>query len=156
MTPAELEQAMRQFEAQGGKVEVLKGFEGVAPKEPPAKKGATRSDKTKSDSPEVVEALRKFVDLGVYAASKALRKKPETINRIAERHGIEFNTSTGATRAKIWAEREKMIPHIKTLGAKGLSQSKICLVLGISRMVLRTIAERHGININSRAKRWTT
>ena len=30
MTPSDLEQAMRQFEAQGGKVDVVAGFEGVA------------------------------------------------------------------------------------------------------------------------------
>lgn len=152
MTPEELEQAMRQFEANGGTVEVVNGFEGVAayrghvPKKPKAVKPP------KEYPPELVERLRGFIDQGVYAASRAIGKKPETLNRIAERHGIMFSTNTAANVADRWADRVKLVPQIVALNKKGLSQAKICLVLGITRIVLRGIAERHGININSRAK----
>lgn len=152
MTPEELEQAMRQFEANGGMVEVVQGFEGVAayrghvPKKPKAAKPP------KEYPPELVERLRSFIDKGVYAASRAIGKKPETLNRIAERYGIMFRTNTAANVADRWADRVKLIPQIVALNKKGLSQAKICLVLGITRIVLRGIAERHGININSRAK----
>ena len=152
MTPEELEQAMRQLEANGGTVEVVKGFEGVAayrghvPKKPKAVKPP------KEYPPELVERLRGFIDQGVYAASRAIGKKPETLNRIAERHGIMFSTNTAANVADRWADRVKLVPKIVALNKEGMSQAKICLALGITRIVLRGIAERHGININSRAK----
>lgn len=152
MTPEELEQAMRQFEANGGTVEVVKGFEGVAAYRGHAPKKPKAVKLPREYPPELVERLRSFIDQGVYAASRAMGKKPETLNRIAERHGIMFNTNTAANVAERWTIRERMVPDIVALNKKGLSQAKICLALGITRIVLRGIAERHGININSRAK----
>lgn len=152
MTPSELEQAMRQFEANGGTVEVVKGFEGVAAYRGHVPKKPKEVKPPKEYPPEIVERLRGFIDQGVYAASRAMGKKPATLNRIAERHGIMFSTNTAANVAGRWEARVKLVPHIVALNKKGLSQAKICLVLGITRIVLRGIAERHGININSRAK----
>lgn len=152
MTPEELEQAMRHFEAQGGKVEVVAGFEGVAayrghiPEKP--KERLTR--KPREVSPYVLEKIRGFVDIGICAAAKALRKKPETIKKIALQHGIKFTTTTMETNAECWAERKKLIPDIVRLIAAGYSQAETCEKLGITRWVLRGTAEKYGLSINSR------
>lgn len=146
MTPEELEQAISQFEANGGKVEVVVGCSGHAPS--PEKE----DNPPREYSSAFVERLRGFADLGVCAAAKAMRKKPETLNRIAKQYGIMFSTNTAANVADRWADRAKLVPRIRELNRKGQSQAKICRELGITRIVLRGIAERHGININSRAK----
>lgn len=146
MTPEELEQAISQFEVNGGKVEVVAGTSGHAPSQ-------ENEDKPPREYSEaIVDRLRGFADIGVCAAAKALRMKPETLNRIAKQYGIMFSTNTAANVADRWADRVKLVPQIVALNKKGLSQAKICLVLGITRIVLRGISERHGININSRAK----
>lgn len=146
MTPEELEQAISQFEANGGKVEVVVGCSGHTTK-------PEKEDSPPREYPEaLVERLRGFEDLGVCAAANALRMKPETLNRIAKQYGIMFNTNTAANVSERWADRAKLVPRIRELNRKGLSQAKICRELGITRIVLRGIAERHGININSRAK----
>ena len=146
MTPEELEQAISQFEANGGKIEVVVGCSGHAP-------SPEKEDKPPREYPEaLVERLRGFEDLGVCAAAKSLRMKPETLNRIAKQYGIMFSTNTAANVSDRWADREKMVPRIREMSRKGLSQAKICRELGITRIVLRGIAKRHGININSRAK----
>lgn len=152
MTPEELEQAISRFESAGGQIEVVKGFEGVAAYRGHVPKKPKEVKPPKEYPPELVERLRGFIDQGVYAASRAIGKKPETLNRIAERHGIMFSTNTAANVADRWAGRVQLVQQIVALNKKGLSQAKICLVLGITRIVLRGIAERHGININSRAK----
>lgn len=146
MTPEELEQAMRQFEANGGTVEVVAACGGHTTN--PEKDGKPLAEHPAS----LVERLRSFEDLGVCAAAKDLRMKPETLNRIAKQYGIMFSTNTAANVSERWADRAKLVPRIRELNRKGLSQAKICRELGITRIVLRGIAERHGININSRAK----
>lgn len=145
MTPEELDQAMRQFEANGGKVEVVAACGGHTLQ-------SENEDKPPREySAALVERLRGFEDLGVCAAAKALRMKPETLNRIAKQYGIMFSTNTAANVSDRWADRAKLVPRIRELNRKGMSQAKICRELGITRIVLRGIAKRHGININSRA-----
>lgn len=158
MTPADLEQAMRQFEAQGGKVEVVPGFSSVIaaraatvirPRQEP--KPLPKPATPKEYPSDLVEAIRGFVDLGIYAAGKALRRNPETINKIAQQYGIRFNTNTAHASAERWAERASLVPEITRMAAAKQSQAKICRALGLTRIVLRDLAERHGININSRS-----
>lgn len=153
MTPEELEQAMHQFEAQGGKVDVVAGFEGVAAYRGhiPEKPKEIFKRPPREVSPAVLETIRGFVDIGICAAAKALRKKPETIKKIAMQHGIKFTTTTMETNAERWTERKKMVPDIVRLIAAGYSQEDTCKKLGITRWVLRGTAEKYGLNIDSRS-----
>lgn len=152
MKPEELEQAMRQFEANGGTVEVVKGFEGVAAYRGhiPEKPKEIFKRPPREVPLAVLETIRGFVDVGICAAAKALRKKPETIKKIALQHGIKFTTTTMETNAERWAERKKMVPEIVRLIAAGYSQEETCKKLGITRRVLRGTAEKYGLSINSR------
>jgi hypothetical protein len=91
------------------------------------------------------------VDAGVYAAAKALGRSTRSINRIAKQHGIEFSTNTEATRQRRRADRDALAAKISEL-AGTRSQSQICEALGITRAILREIAEIHYIDINSRKR----
>lgn len=110
-----------------------------------------RWDAHRAAEPEVAESLRQFTSAGVYAAAKALGRSTRTINRIAKQHGIEFSTNTEATRQRRRPEREALAAQIKVL-AGSRSQSQICEALGITRYVLREIAEIHLIDIDSRKR----
>lgn len=144
MTPEDLERAISQFKANGGTVEVVASRSHTIIPE--------KEEKPQREYPEsLVDRLRGFADLGVCAAAKTMRMKPETLNRIAKQHGIMFSTNTAANISERWASREKLVSRIREMSRKGLSQAKICSELGITRIVLRGIAGRHQININSRA-----
>ena len=110
-----------------------------------------RWDAHKANEPVIAQALRQFADVGVFAASKALHHSTRTLNRIAIEHGVEFSTSTAKTMEARRQKRDSMVTQIKTL-AGTRSQAEICTALGITRAVLREVAEIHNININSRSK----
>lgn len=110
-----------------------------------------RWDAHKATEPAVALALHQFSDAGIFAASKALHRSTRTLNRIAIEHGVEFSTSTAKTMEARRQNRASMVTQIKTL-AGTRSQAEICAALGISRAVLRELAEINHININSRSK----
>lgn len=110
-----------------------------------------RWDAHKAAEPAIAQALHQFADAGIFAASKALCRSTRSLNRIAAEHGIEFSTSTARTMKARQLNRASMVPHIRAL-AGTQSQAGICEALGITRAVLREIAEIHNIDINSRSK----
>jgi pyocin large subunit-like protein len=110
-----------------------------------------RWDAHKATEPAIAQALHLFADAGVFAASKALHRSTRTLNRIALEHGVEFSTSTARTMEARRQNRASMVAQIKAL-AGTRSQAEICAALGITRAVLRELAEIHNININSRSK----
>lgn len=110
-----------------------------------------RWDAHKATESAIAQALHQFADVGVFAASKALHRSTRTLNRIALEHGVEFSTSTARTMEARRQNRASMVTQIKAL-AGTRSQTEICSALGITRAVLRELAEIHNININSRSK----
>ncbi|MBP3996719.1 hypothetical protein [Pseudomonas koreensis] len=110
-----------------------------------------RWDAHKACEPDIAQELHQFTDVGVYAASKALHRSTRSLNRIAIEHGVEFKTSTARTMEARREQRASMVSQIKAL-AGTQSQAEICAALGITRAVLRELAEIHDININSRSK----
>jgi len=110
-----------------------------------------RWDAHRAAEPEVAKSLHQFVDEGVSAAAKALGRSTRNINRIARQYGIEFSTNTEATRRRREPERDALASQIRAL-AGAHSQSQICQALGISRFILRDIAETHLIDIDSRKR----
>jgi predicted XRE-type DNA-binding protein len=110
-----------------------------------------RWDAHKATEPAIAQALHQFADAGVFAASKALHRSTRTLNRIALEHGVEFSTSTARTMKARRQNRASMVTQIKAL-AGTRSQAEICTALGITRAVVRELAEIHNININSRSK----
>lgn len=110
-----------------------------------------RWDAHKAAEPAVAQALHQFSDVGIFAASKALGRSTRSLNRIAIEHGVEFSTCTAKTMEARRQNRASMVTQIKAL-AGTRSQAEICAALGITRAVLREIAEIHHININSRSE----
>lgn len=133
MTPSELQEAIRRFEAAGGKVQVI---------EPD--KTAERNPAPKVDE-ALAEAVREVAPLGIHEAAKRLRRSPHTLYRIADAAGIEF-----AYSAKLKADA-KLVPQIRRHAGR-MRQVDLASHLGISRTTLRRLARDHGININSRAR----
>ncbi|WP_397448179.1 hypothetical protein [Pseudomonas sp. NA-150] len=110
-----------------------------------------RWDAHRAAEPAVAESLRQYVDTGVFAAAKALHRSTRSINRIAAEHGIQFSTQTPETMRARRESRDRMAAQVAAL-AGAHSQREICAQLGITRAVLREIAETHCIDINSRSK----
>ncbi|SDS77580.1 hypothetical protein SAMN05216496_2393 [Pseudomonas sp. Z003-0.4C(8344-21)] len=110
-----------------------------------------RWDAHKAEEPAIAKALHRFADAGILAASKALHRSTRSLNRIASEHGIEFTTCTARTMESRRQNRASMVAQIKAL-AGTRSQAEICAALGITRAVLRELAEIYEININSRSK----
>ena len=110
-----------------------------------------RWDAHKAEEPAIAKALHRFADAGIFAASKALHRSTRSLNRIASEHGIEFTTCTARTMEARRQKRTSMVTQIKAL-AGTRSQAEICAAIGISRAVLRELAEIYEININSRSK----
>ncbi|RJG10965.1 hypothetical protein D3879_14905 [Pseudomonas cavernicola] len=108
-----------------------------------------RWDGHRDAEPALAESLRQFTEAGVLAAAKALRRSTRTINRIAIEHGIQFTTGTAETMKSRRRSRDAMAAQIAQLAGTH-TQAEICAALGITRFVLREIAEIHGIDINSR------
>ena len=143
MNAAELMQAVAQFEASGGQVQIVADSFRAYPDPfcvavPPI-------------DPELVDAIRGYTKLGVCAAAKALGKSTRTINYIAGLHGIKFATTTAATLEERRKAEAKLVPRIRRLAQANMSQVAIAEQVGISRMTLRRIANYHGITLNSRA-----
>lgn len=143
MTPAELQQAIAQFEASGGQVQTVADSLRAYPDPLLATVPPVDAD--------LVEAIRGFTDVGVCAAAKALGKSTRTINYIAGLYGIKFATTTAATLDEQRKAEAKLVPRIRQLAQTNLSQVAIAEQVGISRMTLRRIARFHGITLNSRA-----
>lgn len=110
-----------------------------------------RWDAHKAAEPAIAQALHQFADAGVFAASKVLGRSTRTLNRIATEYGIEFSTSTARTMEARRLARASVVTQIKALAGKH-SQAEICKALGITRPVLRELADIHNININSRSR----
>jgi len=143
MTPAELQQAIAQFEASGGRVQIVADSYRAYPDPfsvvvPPI-------------DVELVDAIRGYTEAGVCAAAKALGKSTRTINYIAALYGIKFATTTSATLEYRRKEEAKLVPRIRRMAKANMSQMAIAEQLGIGRIVLRRIAHYHGITLNSRA-----
>ena len=143
MTPIELQQAIAQFEASGGRVQIVADSYRAYPDPfsvvvPPI-------------DVELVDAIRGYTEAGVCAAAKALGKSTRTINYIAALYGIKFATTTSATLEYRRKEEAKLVPRIRRMAKANMSQMAIAEQLGIGRIVLRRIAHYHGITLNSRA-----
>lgn len=110
-----------------------------------------RWDAHRAAEPEVAKSLQQFVDVGVFAAAKALGRSTRSINRIAKQYGIEFTTITPSVMRKRRAEREALKDRIAALAGIH-TQAEICAELGITRFILREIAEIHFIDIDSRKR----
>ena len=95
------------------------------------------------------EQLQPYIDKGVAAAAKALRRDTRTINRAARSLGIRFATPTELNNAERREWRARMAPKVRAMARKRMRQREMCEALGISRNTLRTIAREHNININS-------
>lgn len=134
MSPEQLQHAVEQFKAAGGAIQIVRVD---------ARK--THERLTRADDPALVEALRQHAPLGIVAAARELRKGYATLYRIAERHGIALQSSRQARQQ----ERARLAPHVRRL-AKRMRQEDIAAALGITRDVLRHIANEHRIDINSR------
>jgi len=143
MNAAELMQAVAQFEASGGQVQVIADSFRAYPD--PFSVAVPPID------PELVDAIRGYTKLGVCAAAKALGKSTRTINYIAALYGIKFATTTSATLEERRKEEAKLVPRIRRMAKANMSQMAIAEQLGIGRIVLRRIASYHGITLNSRA-----
>lgn len=133
MSPEQLQQAVEQFQAAGGEIQTV----GVAARKSP--------EPAQSDDPALVESLRQHAPLGIVAAARELRRGYATLYRIAERHGIALQSSRLARQQ----ERARLGPQVRRL-AKRMRQEDIAAALGITRDVLRHIANEHRIDINSR------
>ncbi|QQE90237.1 hypothetical protein [Azotobacter chroococcum] len=133
MTPSELQDAIRRFEAGGGEVQQVES------KEPRRKPSAPPPDRALAD------AISQHAHLGIVAAAKALRRSQHTLRRIANAEGIEFSGGLDAKRRKETA----LVPKIRRL-ARRMRQQDIAAQIGISRTTLRRIAAEHNIDINSR------
>jgi AraC-like DNA-binding protein len=131
VTSEELLELMRQFEAGGGRVQVV---ETVAP-----------AQAIQPIDEELAEAVREVAPLGIFEASRRLRMSPHTLYRIADAAGIEF-----AYAAKL-REDASLVPQIRRHAGR-MRQVDLASHLGISRTTLRRLARDHGININSRAR----
>jgi hypothetical protein len=143
MNAAELMQAVAQFEASGGQVQVIADSFRAYPDHfcvavPPI-------------DADLVDAIRGYTTLGVCAAAKGLGKSTRTINYIAALYGIKFATTTAATLEDRRKAEAKLVPRIRRLAQANMSQMAIAEQLGIGRIVLRRIAHFHGITLNSRA-----
>lgn len=111
-----------------------------------------RWDVHKAAEPEVAAALPRYVDAGILAASKALGRSTRSLNRIAAEHGIEFSTCTAKTMESRRRARASLVAQVKVLAAARTHQAEICTALGITRAVLREIAEINNINIDNRSR----
>lgn len=155
MTPDDLEEAVRRFQSEGGQVQVIAGFSGVVTErpmkvDPVATPKKIRAPKERHYSEHLVESVRGFSGKGLSIAAKALHMDTRTIKRIAELNGIRFTTDTHANNAEKWKSREVLAVKVSEMSDAGVSQRKIGKALGLTRWVLRGIAEKHQININSR------
>jgi hypothetical protein len=143
MTPTELQQAIDQFEASGGQVQLIADSHRAYPD--PFGVAVPPIDA------EPVDAIRGYTKAGVCAAAKAFGKSTRTINYIAALYGIKFATTTAATLEERRKAEAKLVPRIRRLAQANMSQMDIAKQLGIGRIVLRRIAHFHGITLNSRA-----
>lgn len=134
MSPEQLQHAVEQFQAAGGAIQTV----GVVVRKTPHRPA-------QSDDPALVEALRQHAPLGIVAAARELRRGYSTLYRIAARHGIALQSSRLARQQ----ERARLAPQVRRL-AKRMRQEDIAAALGITRDVLRHIANEHRIDINSR------
>lgn len=96
------------------------------------------------------ESLAPFESLGVVAAAKALHVSTRTINQLADKLGVEFKTQTPGEMDRRKREREDLVPAIRWMADEGVSQRGICEALGITRAILRRIAEENWIDIDNR------
>ncbi|KFF47152.1 hypothetical protein JH25_26100 [Pseudomonas sp. BRG-100] len=111
-----------------------------------------RWDAHKPAEPEVAAALPRYIDAGILAASKALRRSTRSFNRIAAEHGIEFATCTAKTMESRRQARATLVAQVKALAESRTHQAEICSALGITRAALREIAEINHINIDNRSR----
>lgn len=96
--------------------------------------------------------LEPFTSLGFVAASKALKLRPTTIQRLAKELGVTFAANnTLAQQYHRERARKAMAGKVRALARKRMTQADMCADLGITRAVLRRIASENKININSKA-----
>ncbi|SFB19956.1 hypothetical protein [Azotobacter beijerinckii] len=111
-----------------------------------------RWDGHRDADPAIARALPEYADAGVVVAAKAFKRSARTISRIAAEYGVQFNTLTDQTRQARRKARACLVDQIAKLASTRHTQAEICAQVGISRWVLRSTAETHHININSRRR----
>lgn len=95
--------------------------------------------------------LQPYQEAGVVAAARALHRSTRTINALAYSLGFEFKTHTEIELERRWQTRRQMVADVRRLARQRLPQREICEQLGITRWVLRHIADEYNIDINSRS-----
>lgn len=96
--------------------------------------------------------LEPFTSLGFVAASKALKLRPTTIQRLAKELGVTFAANnTLAQQYHRKRARKAMAGKVRALARKRMTQAEMCAELGITRCVLRRIAKDHHICIDSKS-----
>lgn len=88
--------------------------------------------------------IREHRFLGVVAAAHALSLGTRSVNKIAKRNGIKFETPTAANKAERQAE---LIPALRRLVGQFDSQTKLAEALGITRGYLKSLADSEGITL---------
>lgn len=128
MTPEELREAVAKFEQSGGVIqEVARGASAYYVPPKPIK------------DPVLLQQVAD-AKVGVVELAKQANRSAHTIYRAARQLGIEFPNSRSARKKR----REELAPLVRQL-APSMGQAAVGKKLGISRMVVRLIAEEHNI-----------
>lgn len=97
------------------------------------------------------EDIEAYAEAGVIAAGRAFGLGTPMMHRLAKHLGAEFKTCTVSEQERRRQERAELAPKVSDLAAIGMAQREICQHLGISRAILRRIAEEHWIDIDNRS-----
>lgn len=108
---------------------------------------AAKAAKKKAYEADLAEKMRAFHDRGVVAAAKELHITASRANKIAAAHGITFasRSSAAAREAEL-----PLVPQIRAMILKGLTQDQMCAKLEIGRTTLKRIAGQNGLRFRSR------
>ena len=128
MTPEELKAAVAQFEQSGGLIqEVARGA------------SAYYSPPKPITDPVLLSQVAEST-VGVVELAKQAKRSAHTLYRAARQLGIEFPNSREARKKR----RAELAPIVRELAPK-MGQAAVGKKLGIGRIVVRLIAEEHGI-----------
>lgn len=97
------------------------------------------------------DQLQPYAYKGVVAAARAFHMHTTTMHRIARSIGFEFKTCTEREQYRREQIRKGLARNVRELARQRKSQREICEALGITRAVLRHIADDFKIDINSRS-----
>lgn len=102
-----------------------------------------KSAKGKEDEAKLAEKLKEYHSRGVVAASKDLHISTRRANYIAQQYGITF-ACRGSHAAR--KDEQTLVPTIRELIIKGLTQDQMCEQLHIGRTTLKRVAAQNGLH----------